>query len=300
MPEATAPAPLAIDPSESRSRAIRQIASAFALAGIDEPLREARLVLLAALGLTAADLIANGDRSLGENAKILELFAKRRLCREPLARLTGRREFYGLSFDLGPATLIPRPDTETLVDAVLDHARARGLDKRPITVVDLGTGTGAILAALLIHLPLARGLGIDLSPEAVGMAAQNVERACGVGRAELRAGNWLEGVAGEFEIIVSNPPYIPAGDIADLEREVAHHDPVLALDGGADGLDAYRALAEACPARLARGGLIGLELGIGQAEAVEGLFGKRGFARCELRPDLGGIPRALVLARPVE
>lgn len=298
MADRSPPPALSLDPADTRARAIRRIAAAFAEGGLDEPLREARLVLLAACRLTLSDLIMHGDSPLGEDTKSLESLAYRRLSREPLARITGQREFYGLPFGLSDATLIPRPDTETLVEATLDHARALGLDRRPIRILDLGTGSGAILAALLAHLPLAHGTGLDISPQAIETARQNIDHACGPGRAELRIGNWLDGLDGAFEIIVSNPPYIPSGEIAGLEPEVALHDPLLALDGGADGLEAYRTLARDIPSRLAIGGLVGLELGIGQGDAVQRLFSTAGLICRELRQDLGGIARAMVLSRP--
>lgn len=298
MADRPPPPALSLDPAETRARAIRRIAAAFTEGGLDEPLREARLVLLAACRLTSSDLILHGDSPLGEDARHLESFAYRRLTREPLARITGQREFYGLPFGLSDATLIPRPDTETLVEATLDHARALGLDTRPIRILDLGTGSGAILAALLAHLPLAHGTGVDISSQAIETAKQNIDRAGGPGRAELRIGNWLNGLDGAFEIIVSNPPYIPSGEIAGLEPEVALHDPLLALDGGADGLEAYRTLAREIPSRLAVGGLVGLELGIGQADAVQRLFSTAGLICRELRQDLGGIARAMVFSRP--
>jgi len=290
------PASLVLAPDLSRDRAIRIIADAFRAAGIETPLREARILVCTALDLTPAALVLSGHLLLGDDHKRLETFTNRRAVREPMARISGHREFFGLDMSLSEATLVPRPDTETLVEAVLDHARARGLDQRPITVADLGTGSGAILAALLAHLPLASGLASDIAPQALETARKNLEVHGFGNRVRFHLGSWLDGLDEGFDIIVSNPPYIPTGDIAGLAPEVARHDPLLALDGGADGLDAYRALARACPGKLSAQGFLALEIGFDQAKSVTALMQAAGLRREELRHDLAGHPRALIFS----
>lgn len=280
-----------------RRAALASITAALAGAGIEDPQREARALLCAILGLAPADLILTPEAPLGVAAARLAEALRRRASREPFARITGSREFYGLEFALSPATLIPRPDSETLVDAVRDHIARQGRTEAPLRLVDLGTGTGALLIALLAHLPQAQGTGVDLSVGALETAAANAGRHLAPGRASFLHSDWFAAVNGLFDVIVSNPPYIETGDIAALEPEVARHDPALALDGGADGLAAYRLLARQAPAHLAPGGLIALELGAGQADAVAALLAAEGFRVAELRADLGGVPRALLLTR---
>lgn len=285
-----------LTPATTRGEAVRIAAARLAAAGIEAPQREARLLLAATLGLTAADLLLAPDRAIGEAAAVLDAAVRRRAGREPFHRILGNREFYGLDLALSPATLVPRPDTETLVDAVLERLGAEGRGTAPLSVLDLGTGSGAILIALLAHLPRAIGTGTDLSDEALATAAANAARHVG-DRARFVTSNWFSNLAGRFDVIVSNPPYIAASEIAALEPEVARHDPLAALDGGADGLDAYRALAAGAQAHLADGGLIGLELGAGQQPAVAALFAAQGFAVVACRRDLAGIERALLFRR---
>lgn len=280
----------------TRLAAMREIAAVLAGVGIENPLREARLLLCAALNISATQLIASEQEPLGNAVDRLVDMARRRAQREPFARITGLREFYGLDFAVTPATLIPRPDTETLVDAVLAEAKARGMHQRPITIADLGTGSGAILAALLHMLPMAHGLAIDISDEALQTARSNIERLLGPGRAEYRLGSWLDGLPGPFDIIVSNPPYIPSAEISWLEPEVARGEPIAALDGGGDGLDAYRTIAAQARAALAPGGFIAVEIGAGQAGDVAALFAAQKLPQLTAARDLGGHIRALVFA----
>lgn len=285
-----------LTPQTRRDAAVRAIAGALAEAGVENARRDARLILCAALGLTAAQLLANGDAPLGDAAAGLAGYAARRAAREPFARIVGSKEFYGLDFRLCPETLVPRADTETLVDAVLEHARARGLDRPPAAIIDIGTGSGAILLAALANLPLARGIGTDLAEGAVAMAAANAQSLGLTERTSFHHGAWFAGLNGPFDIIVSNPPYIPSADIAGLEPEVRDGDPRLALDGGPDGLEPYRILARDAPARLAQGGLVAVEIGIGQDGDVAALFAAAGLRLLEARKDLGGVVRALVFA----
>jgi len=282
------------------AQALREIGARLAPAGIAEPRREARLLLAAATGLSQAQLLAEPKRPLNEaEAGRLAELAGRRESREPLSRILGRREFWSLSFALGPETLDPRPDSETLIEVALawlgpSRGRAEGT---MLKILDLGTGTGCLLLALLSELPGAEGLGIDTQPGAVAIARANAE-ALGLGaRARFRTGDWGQGIDERFDVILCNPPYVPAAEIARLEPEVARFDPWLALSGGSDGLDSYRALAVQLPGLLAGDGRAFIELGFGQAAAVAGLFEAAGLQAEDCRSDLAGIPRCLVLGQ---
>ena len=282
------------------AQALREIGARLAPAGIAEPRREARLLLAAATGLSQAQLVAEPKRPLNEaEAGRLAELAGRRESREPLSRILGRREFWSLSFALGPETLDPRPDSETLIEAALawlgpSRGRAEGT---MLKILDLGTGTGCLLLALLSELPGAEGLGIDTQPGAVAIARANAE-ALGLGaRARFRTGDWGQGIGERFDVILCNPPYVPAAEIARLEPEVARFDPWLALSGGSDGLNSYRALALQLPDLLAGEGRAFIELGFGQATAAAGLFETGGLQAVDCRSDLAGIPRCLVLGQ---
>lgn len=283
-----------LDSTSTRRHALDDVARLLARAGIDDARREARVLLTAALGVSAAELLANDAAPLGANVDRLADFARRRASREPFARLIGRREFRGLDFALSPATLVPRPDTETLVDLVLEWTGRRGLSDKPLRIADLGTGSGAILTALLHQLPQATGVGIDCSAEAVTTARANLALHCDPGRARFAVGDWLAGLDGPFDLVVSNPPYIPTADIAGLDPEVREHDPQLALDGGASGLDAYRAIVAGLGEVLVSGGLVAFEFGIGQGPAIAALMMENGYRILEIRADLAGIDRAIL------
>ncbi|WP_284177556.1 peptide chain release factor N(5)-glutamine methyltransferase [Rhabdaerophilum sp. SD176] len=285
-------------PGLSLAAAQARIEAQLAEAGIDEPRREARLLLAAATGVGLATLLARPDMPVGEAGAAIARFLAARLDRMPLSRILGRREFYGLEFRLNAATLDPRGDTETLVDAVLAWLDAEGRRGESLRLLDLGTGTGAILLALLSHLPQATGLGIDIAAEAVAAARINATTLGLDGRAEFRTGDLLTGLDGMFHIIVSNPPYIPTGDLAGLDPEVRRHDPVLALDGGADGLDFYRRILADAPARLLPGGLLAVEVGAGQAPAVAEGMRHAGFLAVSLQADLAGIARVVAGRQP--
>ena len=231
------------------------------------------------------------DAPLGASAERVESFARRREAGEPLSRIEGRRAFWRYEFAITPDVLDPRADTETLVEAALAALQPRRGDA--LRVLDFGVGSGAILAALLGEWPNASGLGVDASSAASAVARRNLD-ALGLGaRAQVRVGRWAEGIAGRFDVIVSNPPYIPSGDIAGLGREVREHDPLLALDGGRDGLDAYRALAPEIARLLAPQGRFFLEIGAGQGDDVAALLAGAGLAVTQRRRDLGGIERVL-------
>jgi release factor glutamine methyltransferase len=278
-----------IGPTTSRATALAVLAEAFA-GVVDAPAREAALVLRAA-GLKPTDLIAEPDAPLGAAAADAQRYAARRAAGEPLSRIAGEREFWGLTFALSPETLDPRPETETIVEAALAAFAARRGEA--LRVIEFGVGSGALLAALLTELPAAHGLGVDLSPGAAAQARANLESLGLVARSEIRVGDWGDGLEGPFDLIVANPPYIPSGDIAGLAREVRDHDPRLALDGGADGLDAYRALAPEIARLLAPTGRFFLEVGAGQAQAVAGLAAAAGLVDLATHRDLAGIERVV-------
>jgi release factor glutamine methyltransferase len=268
-------------------------------AGIDSAPLDARLLIGHALGLERETLFAYPERPLnGEDCCAADMLIERRIAREPVSRILGRREFWSLNFALSPAVLDPRPDSETLIEAVLAACPDRD---RPWRILDLGTGSGCLLLALLSEFPAATGLGLDRSPEAVAIAAVNA-RALGLAaRARLIFADWsesLDHLAGEsgFEIVISNPPYIPDREIAALEPEVARFDPPGALAGGDDGLEAYRRLAVLTPTLLAPGGIGVFEVGCGQAAAVAALFRAAGLTVPAIRRDLAGIERCVIVA----
>ena len=270
----------------------------FREAGIATPELDARLLLCHAAGLTHEAYTAQTRDPLRPEAGArLGAAIARRLKREPVARITGTREFYGRKFHLDPHALDPRPDTETLIEAALAHLARKGLRGSPLTLLDLGTGTGCILVTLLAELPRARGLGTDMSHGALASAAKNAERLGVGGRAAFVAADWLDAVEGKFDLILSNPPYLVSGEIAALADEVAAYDPILALDGGPDGLDAYRRIAAGAGDVLAEGGRLFVEIGAAQAEAVAGIFCAAGLKLDEheaIRPDLAARPRVVV------
>ena len=278
-----------IDATAARRAAVAQVAERLAGAGVEAPTREAALLVRRAAGVSAAALIADPDAPLGEAAARVEAFTQRRERGEPLSRIEGRREFWGRDFVVTPDVLDPRADTETLVEAALAAFSAR--KGEALRVVDLGVGTGAILAALLSEWPRARGLGVDVSRAAAEVAMHNLD-AFGE-RAKVAVGHWGQGLDGPFDVIVSNPPYIRTADIAGLAREVRGHDPMPALDGGEDGLAAYRALAPDIARLLAAEGRFFVEIGEGQGDDVAAIFAGAGLTVGERRRDLGGIERSL-------
>lgn len=264
--------------------------AALRAAGIENARMEARWLLAHVLDATPEALLRDPRAEVPPDAAArFESALERRAAREPLAFITGRAGFWTLELEVAPHTLIPRADTETLVEAVL----ARGVTPR--RVLDLGTGTGALLLAVLSEFPEATGVGVDLKPEAAALAARNAARLGLSHRAAFLAGDWATALDARFDLVLSNPPYIAAGEIPALMPEVARHEPASALDGGADGLDAYRALAVALPHLLSSGGVAVLELGQGQAEPVGALAEAAGLSVAGLRADLSGIPRAILL-----
>jgi release factor glutamine methyltransferase len=272
----------------------RMWANKFRDCGIDSPELDARVLIGHALGLDHAALAAAAGRSLRideENA--IAVLAQRRLAREPVARILGWREFWSMRLRVDAATLVPRPETETLVEAALAAIDADGPRSRSLRVADLGTGCGAILLALLSELPHALAVGTDAGAAALAVASDNARR-LGQARARFVACDMAAALRGPFDLVVSNPPYIASADIAALAPEVRDFEPRRALDGGADGLDFYRAIAAAAPDLLAPGGALVVELGAGQAQAVGAFFTEAGLAPLPPRSDLHGIARALV------
>ncbi len=286
------------DTATSIAAARRALAGRFATACLDTPDLEARVLLGHALGLDHAALVANAGRSIDrdEMRRLSELTA-RRLAGEPVARIIGVKEFWGLPFRLSAATLVPRPDTETVVEAALAALDGDGARTRPLRIADLGTGSGALLLALLSELPNAVGIGTDLSPPALATARENAARLGLAKRATFVACDFGAALAG-LDLVVSNPPYIPTSDIAALPAEV-RHDPVLALDGGHDGLAAYRAIAADARRLLGPGGHLAVELGAGMTGPVSQLFVVAGLAVVDPpRRDLSGTERVLHVRIP--
>ena len=269
----------------------RNLAARLKSADIDSAELDARLLVGAALKLDLTGLITSASRVVTDaEAAQIEAFATRRLGGEPVARILGQKEFWGLTLKLSAETLVPRPDTETVVELALEIA---GESVRPARIADLGTGTGAILLALLSELPGAFGVGTDISVQALATARRNAAELGLAARAGFVACNYAAALAGPFDLIVSNPPYIASADIAGLAVEVRGHDPILALDGGPDGLDAYRALIPQATALLAPGGALVVEGGQGQNGPIGALMRAAGLAVGNLaKADLGGIPRA--------
>ena len=260
-------------------------------AKIGSPRREARLLLAHALGIYADALISprfNVERAKAdEYLRLLE----RRCKREPLAYITGRKEFWSLEFVVSPAVLIPRPESETLVETAL---RKFPSSDQALNVLDLGTGSGCLLLAFLSERPAAHGVGLDRSDSAVAVAAQNARSLSLNNRVEFQTGNWLHGVSGRFDVVFANPPYITTGELQDLPPDV-RFEPVHALDGGRDGLDAYRLIVTGLPPLLAPRAMTFLEIAQGQAEAVRAIFGAAGFTVDATVCDLAGIPRCISL-----
>jgi release factor glutamine methyltransferase len=272
--------------------ALAHMTAAFRSAGLDTPGLDARRLVAWTLDIDPAALLGTPEMPIDAGGcSRLAAAAERRLAREPVSRIIGRRDFYGLELEISPATLDPRPDTEVLVDGVLGLVAAgRSPGGEAPRLLDLGTGSGAILIALLVRLRQATGVGVDMSEAALEVAQRNARR-YGLGsRAGFRRSNWLAEVTGTFDIVAANPPYIPRSEIATLEPEVRLYEPAAALDGGGDGLDAYRAIVAGALGVLTPGGWLVLEVGAGQAAAVQGLVetaaGAEPLEIVEVWPDL--------------
>jgi release factor glutamine methyltransferase len=259
---------------------------------VDSPSIDARLLLEAAAGVTRMDVISDPHRQLTpEQVSTLEAYVARRERREPVARILGRKGFWTLLLKVSPAVLTPRPETERVVDMALE-AFSEGTS---FSMLDLGVGSGAILLSVLAERPAAKGLGVDVSEEALAVARDNAANLGLAGRASFLRTDWTQGLPDEgFDLVVSNPPYIPSADIAGLEPEVRAHEPHLALDGGPDGLDPYRVLAPEILRVLKPGGFFAVEIGWDQGSAVEALFITAGAERVRVVRDLSDRDRVVV------
>jgi len=272
----------------------RLLAEKFRTAGIETPELDARVLVAHALSLDNAGLAAAGTRILAAGEwNAITSFGERRLMNEPVARIVGFKEFWSLTLRIDSSTLVPRPETETLVEAALAEIDTAGPRARPLRIADLGTGSGAILLALLSELPDTLGVGTDTSFGALRIAQHNAQR-LQPARAAFVACDLGAALAGPFDLIVANPPYVASGEIATLAPDVRDYDPRAALDGGRDGLDCYRAIAATIPPLLKPTGALAVELGAGQAAAVRALFSQAGLAPARPRTDLHGTQRGRV------
>ena len=276
--------------------ALREGAGRLAGAGAGTPQLDARLLLQAAAGRSTEELFCNPDEELTacQAAQFGRLIG-RRLAREPVSRILGRREFWSLEFEISPATLDPRADSETLIEAVLGLETDR---QRPLRILDIGTGSGCLLLALLTEFPRARGLGMDISETALEVARRNAARLGVADRADflccdLRGADWVAQAGGPYDVVIANPPYIPDGEIEGLAPEVANYDPRISLAGGEDGLDFYRIITGSVAELLRIPGWVALEAGSGQAGAIQGLLRAAGLGILPLRHDMNGLARVV-------
>lgn len=272
----------------------RQLTALLRPTSTDTPELDARLLVGAVLDLDLTGLATSASRTIDhQEATRLAAFAQRRAAGEPVARIVGSKEFWGLPFRLSATTLVPRPDTETIVEAALAIATANDATAA-LRIADIGTGSGAILLALLSELRNASGVGTDIDSDALQTAADNARRLGLASRAAFVKCSYAQALRGPFDLIVSNPPYIPSDQIADLDIDVRDHDPHRALDGGADGLDAYRALIPQAAGLLKTGGALLVEVGQHQSQEVGPLMEAKGLALAPIRADLAGIPRVVI------
>jgi release factor glutamine methyltransferase len=266
-----------------------------AAAAVADPALDARLIVEHFSGTTRTQAIADPECGVDAGAiAAIDAALRRRVAGEPVHRILGYREFYGLRLSLSPETLEPRPDTETLVEAVLPFVKATAERQGECRILDLGTGTGAIALALLAEVPEATAVGVDISADALATANRNARENGLSGRFRTVESNWFEKISDSFHVIVANPPYIPTEELETLQGEVRNFDPARALDGGADGLDAYRVIAKQAKAYLEAAGRLAVEIGHTQKEAVGPLFEAAGFRIVEARKDLAGRDRVLV------
>jgi release factor glutamine methyltransferase len=289
-----------LEASISVGGARRALARMFAAASLETPALDARVIVGHALGLDHAALAGAAERVLDtEERERIAAMAARRLAREPVARIVGTKEFWGLRLSVSPAVLVPRPETETVVEIALAALDRDGDRTRSLRIADLGTGSGALLLALLGELPNANGVGTDLSAAALAVARNNAQRLQLAARATFVACDLADALADSFDLVVANPPYVASRDLGQLAPEVRDHDPIVAIDGGPDGLRAYRALAADVPRLIGTAGHLVVEVGAGQAPAVAAIFSQRQPLDVTAACDLAGIPRALHI-RPAD
>jgi release factor glutamine methyltransferase len=269
----------------------------FTEGGVGDPAADARVLISGLLDLTTTEMLTRGGDAVDADAAArIEAAIERRLAHEPVHRILGEREFYGLPLSLSAETLEPRPDTEILVDTMLPYLRGFAAKDGHIHILDMGTGTGAICLALLSECPEASGIGSDISADALKTAQSNAKRNGLRDRFETIQSSWFEDIHGTFHAIVSNPPYIATSVVDTLAPEVTKFDPAAALDGGRDGLDAYRVIARDAARFMQPGGVIGLEIGYDQRTDVTGVFEAEGFKCLESVKDYGQNDRVLVFA----
>ena len=267
-------------------------------AGIDDPLVDTRHLIGEVIGFSLTDFVLNGTRPVSEEEMAqIEAMIARREHGEPVHRILGHREFYGLDLVLSQGTLEPRPDTEVLVDALLPHVKRIIANTGTARILDMGTGTGAICLALLQQCPEATGVGSDISRDALETARKNAYRHGLDARFEAIESHWFEQIFGHFDIIVSNPPYIKTEVIETLDRDVRNFDPMLALDGGEDGLSPYRSIAQKAVDFLNEDGVIGVEIGYDQKVDVTAIFASNAYGCIEAIRDYGGNDRALIFRK---
>lgn len=277
-------------------QALTELAQHLQSAGIERGRFEARLLAAHALGVSIEKIVADDRRQLSdEELRALSALAEERAQRRPMAQILGWREFYGRRFKVTPDVLTPRPDSETLIDTVLDHIDDRAA---PLRLLELGIGSGCLLLTLLAELPQASGVGTDISPAALAVARANAEVLGLSQRCTLIEGDWSTAANGAFDILLSNPPYIPTDEIERLDAEVARYEPHVALDGGADGFSFYRRISRDCERVLTHKGLVALEIGAGQGDDVSDLLKAAGLVVLERRCDLAGIERCILARAP--
>ena len=271
----------------------REVRDRFRATDVDTPELDARLLAEEAFGLDQLGLL-NAERQEAPGDGVLRLaeFAERRLKGEPVARILGHKEFYGLDFELNDATLVPRPETELLVDIAIE-ALAKADAPR---LLDLGTGSGCVAIAILVNVPTATAIATDVSTAAITAARDNAERLGVLDRIEFRSGSWCGPILAseKFDLVVSNPPYVESDIIEQLQPEVSEFDPRLALDGGEDGLAAYRLIAAGVPSRLKPGAALMVEVGSEQGIEVGAMFATAGFESVEIKKDLAGLDRVVI------
>lgn len=277
--------------TETLLTAWREARARLTAAGVDSPALDARMLLERAAGVTRMEILTDPYRALtsAQRERLAGLLLRRE-AREPISHILGQKAFWTLELQVTPDVLTPRPETEFLVQAALDQAPK----DTPLSILDLGVGSGAILLAILAERPQASGVGLDASPAALAVAEANAKALGFAERVRLVEGDWAGAPTGPFDLIVTNPPYIPSGELAGLQPEVALYEPHLALEGGADGLDAYRAIAPLLASRLTPRGYCALEVGAGQAPSVQTLLTQAGLSVKEVRNDLAGHGRVVV------